>query len=97
VGYEQGNRNECHRSLAYVFPDSNSRYLTPEDLYYLDATQLRLARNEIYARHGYVFKIKDLQEYFGKQSWYVPLYDNDGIVLNKTEMANVELIKKYEQ
>jgi hypothetical protein len=81
----------------YIFADSDSRYLTSSDLYYLDATQLRLARNEIYARHGYVFKSKDLQEYFSNQSWYVPLYDNDRIVLSKTEMANVELIKTYEQ
>jgi hypothetical protein len=82
---------------SYIFPDSDWRMLTAGDLMYLDETQLRLARNEIYARHGYTFVSEDLQAYFGAKSWYMPLYDNAGIVLNDVETANVELIKQYEQ
>lgn len=33
---------------------------------------LRVYRNEVFARHGRTFKSKDLQEHFGKQSWYTP-------------------------
>jgi hypothetical protein len=40
------------------------------DLYSKLPEELRLLRNEIYARHGYVFKSQDLNEYFEKQSWY---------------------------
>lgn len=56
-----------------------------------------LARNEIYARHGYIFKNQDLQEYFGSKSWYrgktkeVP--DSS---LNEYERANVQLILALE-
>jgi len=31
-----------------------------------------LLRNEIYARHGYIFKDKALKEFFGQMPWYKP-------------------------
>ena len=34
--------------------------------------ELEIMRNEIYARHGWVFNRRDLQDYFGRQSWYQP-------------------------
>ena len=47
---------------GFVFPDSNERYLTEEEVYALNdaeeydfQTLLGHARNEIYARHGYAF------------------------------------------
>lgn len=58
--------------------------------------ELYLMRNEIYARHGYVFSNEELQDYFGFQPWYVKADNNDAIVLNKIEQSNVDLIKKIE-
>lgn len=55
---------------------------------------LRVMRNEIYARYGYIFKDKEMQEYFKKQSWYRPL-TND-VKLTKIEKENASFIKKYE-
>ena len=43
------------------------------DLDGLNFSELRLLRNSIYAAHGVQFKSRDLQEYFGKQWWYVPV------------------------
>lgn len=63
---------------------------------HLDKKALRIMRNEILARHGYRFKSKDLQEYFGKQTWYKPLKDNSKIRLSFIEQLNVELIKYAE-
>ena len=57
---------------------------------------LRLMRNEILARHGWKFQSKDLQEHFGKQSWYRPVADNNTIKLNIIEQTNVQLIKSEE-
>lgn len=76
---------------------SDSRYLDEEWLSGWNAYDLYLARNEIYARHGYIFKNQDLQEYFGSKSWYrgktkeVP--DSS---LNEYERANVQLILSLE-
>ena len=69
------------------------------DTHYLgrfSKAQLRLMRNEILARHGWKFQSKDLQEYFGRQSWYKPVADNNSIKLSIIEMTNVQLIKSEE-
>ena len=58
--------------------------------------ELRLMRNEILARHGWKFQSKDLQEYFGKQSWYSPVADNKTIKLNIIEQTNVQMLKSEE-
>ena len=38
----------------------------------LSGAELRLLRNTIYARHGFVFKSADLRAYFTKKKWYIP-------------------------
>ena len=49
----------------------------------LSLLELELMRNEIYARHGWVFNRRDLQEYFARQ----PLYSPKGDISNR-EQAN---------
>ena len=39
----------------YFFPESNSRYLTDDEVSVYSSAQLELAKNEIYARHGRIF------------------------------------------
>lgn len=59
--------------------------------------ELRLMRNEIWARHGYRFSSPDLKEWFGNQPWYKPCNDNNAIKLNIVEQTNVQLIKSEEE
>ncbi len=66
------------------------------ELYNYDKPTLRLMRNSILARHGYVFQSQDLQKYFGNESWYKPADTNEGIQLSLLEQLNVELIKYRE-
>ena len=66
------------------------------ELYNYDKPTLRLMRNAILARHGYVFQSKDLQEYFGNEPWYKPADSNDNIQLSPLEELNIELIKYRE-
>ncbi len=83
-----------------IIPDSDSRKLTDDDLKNLDIGELRLARNEIYARHGRIFTSEDLQTHFGAMDWYMPSVeaaDFDEKVLNEYEKYNLELISKYEK
>ena len=58
--------------------------------------ELRLLRNKILAYHGYRFQSKDLQDYFGKISWYKPGNDNNAIKLDIIEQTNIQLIKSEE-
>ena len=57
---------------------------------------LRLMRNEILARHGWRFQSKDLRDYFGRQSWYKPVANNNTIKLNIIEQTNIQLMKSEE-
>jgi hypothetical protein len=61
-----------------------------------DAQQLRLMRNEIYARHGWKFSSDDLQKHFSQFSWYKPLGNNSAVKLSALEQFNVNLIKAME-
>lgn len=80
---------------VYVIPDSDSRYLSESEISGMTLKQLCYARNEIYARHGYIFKSHELQDYFDQQSWYcgyVEAQDFDMSVLNACESANSSLL-----
>jgi hypothetical protein len=57
---------------------------------------LRLLRNEIFARRGKVFKSKDLKEYFAAQSWYKPDPNFQDEMLSAVEKRNLAVIKEAE-
>lgn len=84
----------------YILPQSSDCYLTDDDLAGLSKEELRLARNEIYARYGYIFLDASLNEYFKTKTWYEPVVYNDAWVdeemLNEYEIYNRDLIVKYE-
>lgn len=81
----------------YMLPESNSRKLEPFDLSGMTKGQLRIARNEIYARYGWQFESPDLDKYFNDRSWYVPSENIDDTILSEIELANLELLKEAEK
>lgn len=87
----------------YILPDSDKKYLSSSDLAGLTKAELKIARNEIYARHGRMFDDAALREHFEGKSWYTPKYkpkefDAKGdSVFNEYEIANRDLIKKAEK
>ncbi len=83
----------------YILPGSDSTYLSRSDLTGLSSDELRLARNELYARHGRKFDDATLQEYFNSKDWYNGTIDPDDFsesMLNEYEVANRDLITAYE-
>jgi hypothetical protein len=97
-----------HRLLvdSFTLIESNPNYgcydyvcntlLHGSELNYFDKPTLRLMRNFILARRGYVFQSKDLKEYFEKEPWYRPAESNDDVQLSLLERLNIELIKYRE-
>lgn len=84
----------------YILPDSSNKSLSAKDVSGLSKKELRLARNEIYARHGRKFKDQELQAYFNGKSWYKGKIAPDDFIdeerLTKLERQNIKLIESYE-
>lgn len=84
----------------YILPGSDSIYLEMSDLAGLSAEECRLARNELYARHGRCFDDEALQAYFDNKDWYkgtIAPSDFKEDTLNDYEVHNRDLIVQYEQ
>ena len=77
----------------YLLP-SSTKELTLDDITGMSAKDLRLAINEMYARHGYYFGPGANQRYFDEKPWYNPdmsIKSPNDIVENFTEIENKNL------
>lgn len=83
-------------SLPGIYPHASLRSLTYDDISNLSQYQLRIMRNEIYARHSYIFQNNELHNYFSAQSWYTPRYNYVTDMLSDLEKSNIEFIKQFE-
>ena len=85
----------------YIFADSDKKLLTKKQLRECTKKELRLARNEIYARYGVIFDDEQLDNYFKDKSWYAPKMTLEEFYekkeLNDIEEENVALIGKIEK
>ncbi len=97
----QNNENSYYDNNAideseYKYEYLREREMTYDDVEGKSAEELRLMRNYIFARRGYIFESEDLKEYFEQFSWYVPLYYDVTPRLSDIEKYNVNFIKEYE-
>ena len=87
----------------YILPECTTRYYTVEELRNISPDELWIAKNEIYARHGRMFKDQDLNNYFRSKSWYKPVYTPEQFdamgdsVFNSCELANRDVLLDLEQ
>ena len=79
------------------YPEGSQRELKPEDVENMMKSDLEQMRNEIFARHGYCFKKKNMRDMFEFQDWYVPNNTDIRSSLTTIEKKNIELIKRYEK
>lgn len=100
-----GAFSDDYMNMDYMLDFSSQREVTASDLDSMSLAQLRIARNEIFARHGRQFKDSMLNQWFYSKSWYLDISmkyspdDFDRITpspLSKLEIQNVEFIKNYE-
>ncbi len=84
----------------YILSDSGTRPLQRSELEHLTKEELRLARNEIFARHGMIFGVEDLDQYFASKSWYQPTITvtefYDQVDMSMIEEENINLIVEVE-
>lgn len=93
----------------YLFAESATRLLTaadvssfqtryPNSMFPGDRSITQMIINEMYAKHGYIFKDQALTDYFSQKSWYAPkTTDMEQIypAMNDVEQANVTLLRTY--
>lgn len=75
--------------------ETDKKYYTKEEFESEPMLVIHLAKNEIYARHGYIFKNEDLYNYFMGCIWYSPTCDStdfDDSIFNEYEKANLEIL-----
>ena len=85
----------------YILLGSDVRYIRESELYSLSQSEVQLARNEIYARHGRKFDTEWIRNYFNSLSWYEGEYEPEEFdkwfSLNDYEKANIDTIVLYEK
>lgn len=94
-----------YSSMSYILPNSNVVSITNEDLVGLSLAQLRIARNEIYARHGRQFLDQNLNAWFYSKDWYLSIFPKysptqfdslSSTKLSSLELQNIQTIVTYE-
>lgn len=92
-------RRDEGRKLA-VSPGDMDKFqnalLKPEMLAGLTFNELRIMRNEFWARRGKRFDTPGYRSFYEWQEWYKPLKDQKKVKLSETEQANVKTIQDYE-
>lgn len=82
----------------YVLANSDTQLLTSADLDALTAEECKIARDEIYARHGCKFEDAEVQAYFDGCAWYtasIEAGEFDETELSDIEFGNKALIDEY--
>lgn len=81
---------------SYLFPNSDSSYLSYDQVHSLSDSDLQLAINEIYARNGRIFADPYLSSYFNSKSWYNGIYTaeefDQNVTFNIYEQKNLDLL-----
>lgn len=84
-------------SSEYLIPDVASRYISEEEITGFNLDDIQTAINEIFARHGRVFKSAEIAAYFQTKSWYQPdpskTDDQISAELNNYEKANEKMLE----
>lgn len=91
--------NNAASSSQFLF-DSENQYITRSYLETCTRDEITIIMNEMYARHGYIFKDAELREYFNSQSWYhgtTTSMEEAAKYFNTIEQANVNTIYQYQK
>jgi len=75
------------------FPESSERALEIRDVEHQTSWGMKIMLNEIYARHGFLFRDPDLRKHFARESWYKGSQKNlSAIHLTALEQQNIAFI-----
>jgi hypothetical protein len=96
-GVDSDLNKKLRNGFVGKYPNASTKKLQETDLKGISKQELKIMRNEIFARYGYIFKTKEMADYFKKQKNYAPYMENVDAFLSDIELKNIELIKKFEK
>ncbi|WP_422348792.1 YARHG domain-containing protein [Flagellimonas sp.] len=88
---DEGNINKLDSNPIATQP------FNKEQLRLFDQEYLRILRNTIFAVNGYIFKSKDMKDYFSEKPWYDPRYNNVNHLLSEVQLKNLCVIQEVEK
>lgn len=91
------DNNEQQSDIPGEYPDASLKVLTSSDLSGFSKRELKIMRNEIFARHGYIFKTDDMKKHFASKQWYEPKYNDVNNMLTEIEKQNIRTIQQLEK
>lgn len=86
-----------YQDSGFVFPSSDTALIPQAEVEALSDGDLTYAINEIYARHGYIFRSDELRGYYEQFSWYtgeIPAGEFSVDCFNQIEQQNWNLLVK---
>jgi hypothetical protein len=98
VSSKSSSKNKNAKNNYYILKEASSKKLTKKYIKNKlgSKSKYALARNEILARHGYVFKTPKYKKYFNNQKWYKP-GGYSSKKLSSIEWYNIALLKELEK
>ena len=96
TAYKKGSYDDY--ADDFIFPGSDEDYLSESDVEDLDKADTQQAINEIYARHGRIFKEEPYKSFFNACKWYKPTYPADEFKdewFNEYETKNIQLLSSH--
>ena len=88
------NANRKNEIKAQIEKLSKQVSAKEQEIAELSRDSLGFARNEIYARHGYIFVSDEWKDFFINEDWYTPT--TSSVTLNSIEEYNVGMILEEE-
>jgi len=96
--YIQFNPNSNIKKPKGKYPESSFVKLVLKDLTGIPKSELKIMRNEIFARNGYIFRSGGkMDNYFSKKEWYKSIEKKEKINFDDIEKYNMDMILKLEK
>lgn len=84
-------------SIPGRFPIGSTKYLNYSDIKGLDGCEIRIMKNEIYARKGYKFRTNEcMVAWFEKEEWYQDIPNSGYQNLTQLERENIDFLLDHQ-
>lgn len=99
-GCESGEKPKKQEESTSSSKRPNPDFPSLDSLKKCSAEELRIVRNTLFAKYGYIFKSDDLKQHFSKLKWYKPEFEDQDTVLkmfSALDKTRLGIVKEYER